>query len=166
MFEIIVARNLDKAIGYKNKLLYSIKKDQLRFKQITENHKVIMGRKTLESLPFKNGFPNRYNIVLTKNKDLIGSNDNIEFCNDVKSIINKYKYSNEIVYVVGGESIYNQFLPYADYLNITEIYDAKYSFDSKFEFNKDEFKQIWLGNIKQDEKTGINFQYVRYKRLK
>ena len=58
-----VARN--GAIGYNNQLVYHIKDDLKRFKQLTTGHTVIMGRRTFESLP-KGALPNRRNIVLSR----------------------------------------------------------------------------------------------------
>ena len=76
---IIAAVAKNKAIGYKNKLLYQINDDMKRFRSITIGHTVIMGRNTFESLPF-GALPNRRNIVITNSKKYIDG------CECIKSI--------------------------------------------------------------------------------
>lgn len=140
-FSIIVATDLNGGIGKDNKLLFNIKEDLQRFKKLTTNHTVIMGRKTLEGLPFKNGFPNRHNIILTSKTNNIqtyGTNHSLVFKNDIKEIIEEYKNSKEEIFIVGGESIYRQFLPYANKIYLTKILEIKKS-DSYFKFNNDEW---------------------------
>ena len=63
---VIVAYDEKRAIGFENKLLYHIKNDMIRFKNLTMGHTVIMGRKTFESLP-NGALPGRRNIVITHN---------------------------------------------------------------------------------------------------
>ena len=67
-FNIISCFNNNRVIGNNNDLIYKIKEDLQRFKSITKNNVVIMGRKTFESLPNK-PLPNRVNIVITRDKD-------------------------------------------------------------------------------------------------
>ena len=62
---IIAAASINNVIGNKNKLIWHLPKDLIRFKELTSNHAVIMGRKTFESLPYP--LPNRLNIVVTRN---------------------------------------------------------------------------------------------------
>ena len=62
---IIAAIAENRAIGYKNKLLYHLSNDMKRFKALTTGHTIIMGRKTYASLP-KGALPNRRNVVLSK----------------------------------------------------------------------------------------------------
>ena len=68
MISIICAIADNRAIGYKNDLVYHLRADLRRFKQLTTGHTVLMGRRTFESLP-KGALPNRRNIVLTRSKD-------------------------------------------------------------------------------------------------
>ena len=62
---IIAAVASNRAIGWKNKLLYWLPNDLKRFKQLTTGHTIVMGRRTFESLP-KGALPNRRNIVLSR----------------------------------------------------------------------------------------------------
>ena len=66
---IIAAASTNNVIGFDNKLIWNIPKDLKRFKELTQGHSVIMGRKTFESLP--SPLPNRRNIVITRNKDCL-----------------------------------------------------------------------------------------------
>ena len=84
MLSIIVAKSKNNVIGYKNKLVWKLAEDMKRFKEITENHTVIMGRKTYESI----GHPlvNRENIVLSKTKKYEG--DTIQTMTSLKEALN------------------------------------------------------------------------------
>ena len=140
MISIIVARDLNNAIGKDNKLLYHIKEDMKRFKELTTSHVVIMGRKTKDSLP-KGYLPNRVNIVLSKNcckrqyptlNDTENMDGFITGCSDINTLIKSYKNSEKEVFVIGGDSIYKQFLPYANKIYLTEIHDNTKQSDSFF----------------------------------
>jgi len=117
MISIIVAIAKNNAIGKNNQLLWHISEDLKRFKKLTAGHKVIMGRNTLLSLP-KWPLPKRSNIVITDNQDEV-----FEGCEMVFSIgeaISKCEKKEEC-FIIGGASIYNQFMPLADKLYITLV---------------------------------------------
>jgi dihydrofolate reductase len=120
MISIIVAIAENGAIGQDNKLLWHISEDLKRFKKLTAGHKVIMGRNTLLSLP-KWPLPNRINIVITDNKT-----ERFEGCVMVFSIEEAVaKCANdEECFIIGGASIYRQFMPLADKLYITKVHKA------------------------------------------
>ena len=108
---IIAAVAKNRAIGYKNKLLYNIDDDMKRFKAITTGHTVIMGRKTFESLPFGT-LPGRRNIVITNSKEYI---DGCECMNSINKAI--YECQNEKeVFIIGGGMIYDEAINIADKL--------------------------------------------------
>ena len=69
---IIAAASINNVIGNNNKLIWHIPKDLIRFKELTSNHGVIMGRKTFESLPYP--LPNRLNINSSINILEVGHN--------------------------------------------------------------------------------------------
>ena len=110
---LIVAVDKNWAIGKSNKLLVSIPADMKFFRETTMGNVVVMGRKTLESFPGGQPLKKRTNIVLTKDKnykvkDAIVVNSIEELLEELK------KYNSESIYVIGGESIYRQLLPYCD----------------------------------------------------
>jgi dihydrofolate reductase len=115
---IIVAIAQNWAIGKNNELLWHISDDLKRFKRITLGHQVIMGKKTYESLPFR-PLKNRTNIVITDDPG-----EKFEGCITVHSIEDALEYCNEIEesFIIGGGSVYRQFLPYANKLYLTLVH--------------------------------------------
>jgi dihydrofolate reductase len=118
MISIIVAVSDDWGIGKDNELLWHIPEDLKRFKRLTTGNAIIMGKKTWESLP-RRPLPGRTNIVLT---DVPG--EQIEGAVTVYSIgeaLSKCDSEKEI-FIIGGGSIYRQFMPLADKLYITHVH--------------------------------------------
>ena len=161
---IIVAVDKNWAIGCNNKLLVSIPSDMKFFRETTTGNVVVMGRKTLESFP--NGMPlkNRTNIVLTGNRDYqvkgaIVVHSMEELLEELK------KYNSEQIYVIGGDSVYRQMLPYCDIAHITKI-DQVYEADAYFP-NLDEMED-WYIAADSDEQTyfDLEYQFLMYKRKK
>lgn len=129
MISIIVAKTIKNYIGKDNKLLFHISEDLKRFKEITNGHKIIMGRKTFESLP--KVLDNREHIIITRDKDYKVNSNKIEISNNIEEIVEKYQNSNEEVFVIGGGEIYNQLLPYTNKLYLT-IIESDIEGDTKF----------------------------------
>lgn len=118
MISIIVAVSEDWGIGRDNELLWHIPEDLKRFKKMTLGNAVIMGKKTWESLP-KRPLPGRKNIVLT---------DNPHECIDcsitaysIEDALSKCEKGEEI-FIIGGGSIYRQFMPITDRLYVTHVH--------------------------------------------
>ena len=142
MISIIVAIAENMAIGKNNDLLWHIPEDLKRFKRITSGHPVIMGKRTYESLP-RRPLPNRRNIVIT---DVKG--EELEGCEMAWSIAEAIAKCNpsEENFVIGGASIYKQFLRYADRLYLTRIHK---SFDADVFFPEIDYSQ-WKLTSKED----------------
>lgn len=120
---IIVAISENNAIGKDNDLLWHISSDLKRFKEITTGHTIIMGRKTYLSLP-RRPLPNRRSIVISSNF----KNDNPEVIvvNSIEKAIEAADQGKEN-FIIGGETVYRQFLPLADKIYLTVVhkeYDA------------------------------------------
>lgn len=159
---LIVAVDKNWGIGYQNKLLVSIPEDMKFFRSETSGKVVVMGRKTLESFP--NGLPlkNRTNIVLTKNPDYRVKGAVI--CHSVEEILEELKkYPTEDVYVIGGDSIYKQFLPYCHVAHVTRI-DHAYEADAFFP-NIEKMPE-WKLTGESEEKTyfDLEFTFCRYEK--
>ena len=109
-----VARN--RAIGYNGDMVYFIKEDLRRFRQLTTGHTVIMGRRTFHSLP-KGALPNRRNIVLSRTEA------NFPGCDVYTSLSEALKHiaDNEETFIIGGASLYKEGLAVANRLYLTEI---------------------------------------------
>jgi dihydrofolate reductase len=117
MISIIVAVSEDWGIGKDNELLWNISEDLKRFKRLTTGNTIIMGKKTWESLP-RRPLPGRKNIVLTDNqKEII---DGAVTCYSIDDAVSKCSKQEE-AFIIGGGSIYRQFMPIADKLYITHV---------------------------------------------
>jgi len=157
---MIVAVDKNWSIGNKGKLLISIPEDMQLFRKETTNKVVVMGRKTLES--FSNGLPlkNRTNIVITSDKSY-NVKDAI-ICHSIEEALEEIKkYPSEDVYVIGGGTIYRQFLPYCDVAHVTKI-DYEYDADTQFP-NLDEMSE-WSIAERSDERTyfDLEYEFLRY----
>lgn len=124
---IIAAVDRDRAIGKENKLLYWLPNDLRRFKQLTTGHTIVMGRKTFESLP-KGALPNRRNVVVSRTA---GALPGCDVYPSLEAALGSCS-ADEDVYVIGGESVYRQALPFADRLCLTEIDAATAGADAFF----------------------------------
>lgn len=159
---IIAAVDANWAIGYKNELLVRIPNDQKWFQKVTTGKVVVMGRKTMETFP--NGMPlkNRTNIVLTNDRNLKVKDAKLVY--SVEELLEELKnYNTEDVFVIGGESVYEELLPYCDTAYITKI-DYTYQADRYFpNLDKD---ADWSIESESDEQTYFDLEYyfVKYVR--
>lgn len=139
MLSIITAINQNYVIGRDNQLIWHIPEDLKRFKKITLGKTIVMGRKTFESLP--KVLPDRKHIVVTRDENYSTSDNRVTVIHSIKDIL-KYKDSPEEVFIVGGEQIYKQLLPYCSKLYLTEIMSSENG-DTYFpEFNKADYEII------------------------
>jgi dihydrofolate reductase len=162
---IIVSVSENLAIGKDNKLLWNLKSDLQRFKNLTSGHPIIMGQKTFESLP-NGALPNRTNIVLTDNKKFTAK-DIIPAYNIEESLqIAKFKNgTNCEVFIIGGGSIYKQFLELADTLYITEVH-VNIDGDTFFPKISDEWELFSEEYKEKDERNEYDHTYKIYKKKK
>lgn len=156
MINIIAAVAENRAIGYKNKLLYWLPNDLKRFKALTTGHTILMGRKTFESLP-KGALPNRRNIVISRTVtklpgcDVYATLDSaLASCND------------EEVYIIGGASIYEQAMELADRLCLTLIHDTPEKADAFFPPFGNGWKEVAREDHDTDEKHNYKYSFVDY----
>ena len=121
MLKLIVAVDENWAIGKDNELLFHIKEDLMRFKSLTLGQNVVMGRKTLESMPKSAPLPKRNNIVLSRNEV---AHDVIHCRNmgELRELIPKLEGE---IYVIGGENIYRQLLDFCSVAEVTKVKDKK-----------------------------------------
>ncbi len=151
-----VGKNLE--LGLNNNLIYHIKDDMKYFKEVTANHIVVMGRITYESLP--GILKNRKNIVITKNKD-INFPKEVEVYSSVEEFREKYKDYSDEIFIIGGASIYRQFLDYCDKLYLTEV-DSRSNADVYFPtFDKNKYnKEI----VRSGKEKNLKYDFVIYRR--
>lgn len=161
---LIVAVDENWGIGYQNQLLVSIPADMKFFRETTVGKVVAMGRKTLESFPGGQPLKKRTNIVLTRDpnyqvKDAIVVHSMEEMVEELK------KYEEEEIYVIGGESIYRQLLPYCKVAYVTRIHHV-YQADTFFP-NLDEMEDWQLTGISEEQTYfDLEYEFTRYERVK
>lgn len=145
----------NRAIGYQNRLLYHIKSDLTRFRELTTGHAIIMGRKTYESLP-NGALPHRRNIVVSNSmKEMEGC----EVYPNLEAAL-KAAESPQEIFIIGGESIYRQSLPAAHKLYLTVVDDAPQQADAFFpEINPKEWKLI---EKEMRNENGLSFSFLTY----
>lgn len=161
---IILAADRNWAIGKDNDLLIHLPGDLKYFKKMTTGKTVIMGRKTLESLPGGKPLPNRRNIILTRSDDFqVSGAEVLNSVEDVLHLIKSGDLKSDEAFVIGGADIYKQMMPYCDKFYITKI-EAELPADRYFvDLDEvDDLKITWTGPI--EEYKGTKYQHVLYER--
>lgn len=161
---IIVAVDSNWAIGNKDRLLVSIPNDHRHFREETTGKVVVLGRKTLQTFPQGQPLKNRTNIILSRDREYAVRDAIV--VHSVEELLEKLKeYDTEEVYIIGGESIYRQLLPYCDTAHVTKIEHA-YEADTYFP-NLDE-DDGWEAVEDSDEQTyfDLTYTFVKYQRKK
>lgn len=159
----IVAVDNNWAIGNKGQLLISIPADHKMFRQETLGKVVVLGRKTMDTFPGKQPLPGRTNIILTtdpeyKAGDAIVVHSIDELLETLKS------YNTEDVYIIGGDSVYKQMLPYVDTVHVTKV-ERDFEADAFFpNLDKD---GDWMITASSDEQFYFDTTYLfmRYERI-
>ncbi|MBE3085214.1 MAG: dihydrofolate reductase [Bacteroidetes bacterium] len=161
MISIIVAVSEDWGIGKDNELLWHISEDLKRFKKLTSGNAVIMGKKTWESLP-RRPLPGRKNIVLTDvPHEFIDCSVTAYSIEDALSKCEK----EEEIFVIGGGSVFRQFMPITDRLYITHVH-RKAPADVYFpEIDSDIWKVVEKEEFKGADKNDIPYTYIIYERI-
>ncbi len=158
----IAAVDRNWAIGKSNRLLVSIPADMRFFREKTTGKVVIMGRATLASFPGGKPLANRVNIVVTRNPKLYIPDAIV--VHSVEEAAEAAKaYDPEDVYVIGGASIYRQFLPFCDTAYITKI-DYAYDADTYFP-NLDEMPEWKVVSVAEEETYhDLAYTFVTYRK--
>lgn len=155
---LIAAIAKNNAIGFENKLVYWLPNDLKRFKELTTGHTIIMGSNTFRSLP-KGALPNRRNIVLSRKETSFPGTETFSSLEEALSNCS----NEEIIYIIGGETLYRTAMPLADILCLTEINDTPANADAFFpEFNHSEWEIIENEAYSKDEKHDYEYNFVTY----
>ena len=159
MLSIIVAIANENVIGKDNKLIWHLPEDLKRFKEITSGHKIIMGRKTFESLG--RVLPNRKHIILCNDMKMDVDNENVEILDDI-SKLDKYINSDEECFVIGGATIYKLLMPYANKMYITKI-NENFEGDVWFpEIKEETWKEISREKGIKNDENPYDYEYITY----
>ena len=160
MLSLIVAIANNDVIGGDNKLLWHLSEDLKRFKQITLNKTIIMGRKTFESLP--GILPGRQHVIITRDANYHVDSDQVTILHSLEEVLEKYKNSNEEAFIIGGGEIYKAMLPHCQNLYLTKV-NKDFTGDTYLPIDYSHFEEIYSSEIKIDEKNNIPFQFINYK---
>lgn len=163
MVSMIVAQAHNRVIGNSNDLPWYLPADLKRFKELTTGHVVIMGRKTFESIFARLGkpLPNRTNIVITR--DSAFGPPGVVVAHSPEAALKQA--DSEEVFVIGGASIYEAMLPWADKIYLTQV-DADIPGDAFFpELIPTEWQTTARLAHKADEKNQYNYEYITLERV-
>ncbi len=161
---LIAAVDENWAIGNKDDLLVRIPADHKAFRQETTGKIVVLGRKTIETFPQGLPLKNRTNIILSTNKNYQVKDALV--VHGLEELFACLKdYDTKDVYVIGGESVYRQLLPYCDTAHITKM-DHAYEADAYFP-NLDKLPE-WEITADSEEQTyfDITYHFLKYERVK
>ena len=164
MIAVIVAVARNGAIGKDNGLLWHISADLKRFKALTGGHTVLMGRRTYDSLP-KKPLPNRKHLILTSDAGYPVPEGGLRLSGlaDCKAYF--AAHPDEDIFIMGGGQVYEQLLPYADSLYLTEV-RADFEADTFFpSIDAAQWRVAEEGAWTLDENSGLTYRFVDYKRI-
>lgn len=155
MVSMVVAVDKNWGIGNKGDLLIKIPQDIKFFKNLTTDNVVIMGRKTLESLPNKLPLKDRVNIVITSDKDY-KVNDVIVVHSIEEALEEAKKYEGKEIYNIGGGSIFNQMIDYCDAAYVTFI---DYAYEADTYCPRIDKMPEWVLENEGEEQTYLDIAY-------
>jgi dihydrofolate reductase len=157
----IAAVDRNRGIGFAGGLLADLPGDRRYFREQTLNKVVVMGRKTLESLPGGRPLPARVNVVLSRNP--LFRADCEVFSSFERCLAYLAGFDSQAVYIAGGADIYRQFLPYCDTCLLTRI-EAELPAD-RFFADLDAggaFVRVWESGPQSE--NGLTYRFTRYER--
>lgn len=160
MLAFVVAVADNNVIGGDNKLLWHLPADLKHFKQLTQGHPVVMGRRTYDSIG--RPLPGRTNIVVTRQPDWHA--DGVTVARSVPEALAIARQLDEHVFVIGGAEIYRQVLPAADTVYLTEVHHV-FDGDVTFpELNRAEWREESRERHEPDERHAHAFSFVTLRR--
>lgn len=175
MIKIILAVDKNNSIGFSNgELAYKIKNDLQRFKKLTINSTVVMGKNTFLSLNKYNGLPERKNIILSTS--FKSDNENLIIYNNLYDLQKNHNEHNNDFWVIGGAQIYEQFFPIADEIFLTQIHDINnkadvklatniYNYNKFIEYEKYNGK-YWVADNKEDlQENNLSYSFIHLKKI-
>ncbi|WP_417212596.1 dihydrofolate reductase [Bizionia sp.] len=157
---IIVAAGENNAIGKDNQLIWHLSDDLKRFKNLTNGHHIIMGRKTFES--FSKPLPNRTHIVITRQENYQVPSGVI-VVNNLEDALDAARADSQ-PFIIGGGEIYKQAMPFANKLEITRVHS---SFEADTFFPKIDlsiWKEVTKTTHPKDDKHAHDFSFITYTR--
>ncbi len=158
---LIAATSQNRVIGKDGDLVWHLPDDLKRFKKLTENHHIIMGRKTYESMG--KPLPKRTNIVVTRNEDFEA--EGCIVAHNLKDAILKAENDAQ-PFIIGGGKIYKQSLEFADTIELTLVH-GEFEGDAFFpEISDENWELVEKEHHPKDEKHDYAFDYLTYRKIK
>ncbi len=152
---LIVGMTKNRVIGKDNALPWNIPQDLKNFKELTQDHVVIMGRKTYDSLPLKfKPLPRRHNIVVSST---LGAQEGIDVCRNMEEAIRKAKEYQKEIFIIGGATIYRESWPFIEKMYVSYV-KKEYEGDTYFPPFEEEEWEI------EQKKDFTDFEFVIYRR--
>ncbi|MBI4033470.1 dihydrofolate reductase [Candidatus Saccharibacteria bacterium] len=161
MISTIVAVAKNGVIGKEGGMPWHLPAELARFKEVTMDHPIIMGRKTHESIG--RALPGRTNIVITRNK-----NFEAEGCEVVGSLeegieLAKRAEGGDEIFIIGGEQIYKEAMPKLGRIYLTKV-DADVEGDKFFYYDPEEWKRVSSEKHSAGEKNQHDFEFLVFDR--
>ncbi|MFS4456562.1 dihydrofolate reductase [Maribacter sp. 2304DJ31-5] len=157
---IIAAASENDALGKDNDLVWHLPDDFMRFKKITMGHKIIMGRKTFESLP--KPLPDRTHIIITRSKKYVVEFDDCIVVHSLKKALQLAE--GEDAFIIGGGEIYRQSEKFADKIELTRVH-AHLEADTFFpKINNENWQLVQETFHPKDDRHQYAFTYLTYVR--
>lgn len=156
---LIAATGKNRELGWKGDMPWkrALKKDLQFFRRTTAGHPMVMGRKTFESLPGM--LPDRKHLVITSSS--LPPAESLQTYSSLEAFENDWKDTEETLFCIGGGSLYEQLLPKADGLILTEI-DQSFKADTWFPaFDPSRYTRAVLDEV---EENGYTYRHVLYSR--
>lgn len=160
-FIVVVDENY--GIGCEGKLLTHVPGDLNYFKEKTLNKVIVMGRKTLKSLPGGKTLPYRTTVVLTKDAQF--QQEGVTVIHSIEELLEFCKaYPKENVFICGGAEIYHQLIPFCQYGYITKLHST-FSADTYLDKVEDlpNWQKVWESEVK--EHKGLRYTFTKYENL-
>ena len=158
---IIVAKASNHVIGLNNEIPWHLSADLKKFKKITMGHPILMGRKTYESIG--RPLPGRRNIIISRNVDY--EQTGCLVFNQVEEAVNAcQKQGEEELFVIGGASLYEEMLPKANRLYLTQIH-KEFEGDTFFPYiNEQDWKEVARENVDSDKTVDFKYSFLALER--
>ena len=157
---IIAAVAENNAIGKDNQLIWHLSDDLKRFKELTNGHHIIMGRKTFESFP--KPLPNRTHVVITR-QDNYGVPEGVIVVNNLDDALDAAKDDPQ-PFIIGGGEIYRQAMSVADKIELTRVHE-NFSADTHFpDIDTSKWKEVARRLHEKDENNDYRYSFITYKR--
>lgn len=154
---LIAAIGRNNELGKNNDLIWHLHEDMKFFKENTMGKPIVMGKKTLDSLPKL--LPGRKHLVLTHQDIEI---EGVEIFHSKEELMKYLESYDDEVMIIGGASVYESFISDADKMLLTEIDEECKTADKFFpEFNKEEWNSKILSAHLEE---GIKYKHLEYKR--